>query len=71
MTYLKKLEAIQITILSLSTVVLNSRDRQGNVWLQQKCTWINSSVIVSTEKQVIRTSTGTTLSTLKSILDAY
>ena len=32
-------------------------------------TWINSSVIVSTEKTG-NTSTGTTLSTLKSIIDA-
>ena len=34
---------------SLSTVVLNSRDRQGNVWLPYKCTWINSIAIVSAE----------------------
>ena len=46
-TYGREL-TIQI-ILSLSLVVLNSRDRQGNVWLSQKRTWINISVIVSAD----------------------
>ena len=50
--------------ISLSTVVLNSRDRQENVWLLQKHTWINSSVIVSAKKTG-NTSTGTILSKLK------
>ena len=49
--------------ISLSTVVLNSRDQQGNTWLPQKRTWINISVIVSAEKTG-NTSTGTTLSML-------
>ena len=46
------------TKLSLSTVLLNSRDQQGNVWC------INSSVMVSVEKTG-NISTGTTLSILK------
>ena len=32
---------------SLSMVVLNSRDRQGNLWLPNKHTWINSIVVYS------------------------
>ena len=48
----------------LSTVIRNSRDRQGNVWLPQKRTWISSSVIVSAEKTG-NTSTGATLSMVK------
>ena len=55
---------MKISASIISTVVLNSRDRQGNVWLSQKCTWIISSVIVSAKKTG-NTSTGTTLSTLK------
>ena len=33
--------------ISLCMAVLNSRDQQGNVWLPQKLTWINSSITVS------------------------
>ena len=56
-------------VVSLSTVVLNSRDQQGNVWLPQKRTWIYSTVIVSAEKTGNKF-TDTTLSMLKSIQDA-
>ena len=36
-----------LAVKGLSTVVLNSRDQQGNVCLPQKHPWINSSFIVS------------------------
>ena len=39
-----------LTGISLSMVVLNSRDQQGNVWLPS---WINSSVIISAKKLAI------------------
>ena len=42
----------------------NSRDQQGMCGFHKKCTWINSSVIVSAEKTG-NTSTATTLSMLK------